>query len=80
MLNAAHHAVKYNGHWKEKFQNLDNRIGRPKALVVMVRMLWIVVWPILSKEEAEWFASEHRLPYSIFAMAFKVGARDLPEG
>jgi len=80
MVDAARHAVKRNGHLKERFQKLDKRIGRPKALVVMARKLLIVVWHILTKEEAEWFVAEHRLPYSIFAMAFKVGASNLPEG
>jgi transposase len=43
ILDAAGHGVKRNGHWNEKFQKLDKRIGRPKALVVIARKLLIVV-------------------------------------
>ena len=50
MVDAARHAVKAHGHWKQQFARLEPRIGRPKALVAIARKLLVAVWHILSKE------------------------------
>src|SRR5690606_29028672 len=59
---------------------LEPRIGRPKALVAIARKLLVAVWHILSKEEADRFAADRQVACSFFALAYKVGVRNLPGG
>lgn len=67
-------------HWKAHFQRLEARIGRPKALVTIARKLWVAVWHILTKAEADRFADEENVAASFFALAYKMGVKNLLEG
>jgi transposase len=80
MVDAAHHAVKANGHWKAQFQRLEKRIGRPKALVAIGRKLLVAVWHVLTKAEADKYAEEGKVSAAFFRMAYEVGVGNLPGG
>jgi transposase len=72
MVDAASHAVKMKGHWREVYERLKLRLGRPKALVA--------VWHVLTKATADRFATPEQVAAAFYALAYKVGVKNLPEG
>jgi transposase len=80
MVDAAYHAVKKHDHWKAQYERLEPRIGRPKAIVAVARKLLVAVWHILSGEVADRFASDEQVACAFFALAYKVGVHNLPDG
>lgn len=80
MVDAASHAVKMKGHWREVYERLKPRLGRPKALVAVARKLLIAVWHVLTEATANRFAGDEQVAAAFFALAYKVGVRNLPEG
>jgi len=53
MIEAVWVAVRYSPVWKERFQTLEKRIGKMKAIVAIARKMLIVVWHVLTKHEAD---------------------------
>ena len=54
LVESAWRAVAQEGSlWKEKFEHLAARIGRGKAIVAIARKLLVVIWNVLSKQEAD---------------------------
>jgi transposase len=53
MIEAAWVAVRYSPIWKDRFQTLEKRIGKMKAIVAIARKMLIVVWHVLTKHEAD---------------------------
>ena len=49
-----------------EFHRLEKRIGRNKAYVAVARKLLVVVFHVLSKEEADRFAEPERVARSLF--------------
>ncbi len=80
MIQAAQHAVRANGHWKAEFERLEPRLGRGKAIVAIARKLLIVVWHVLSEQTADRFAEPQQVACALFAHAYKVGVKHLPDG
>jgi len=80
MVDAAHKAAKVHGHWKEQFERLAPRIGRPKAFVAIARKMLVAVWHILTKAVADKHADPEQVARAFFAHAYKVGVDRLPEG
>lgn len=80
MVDAASHAVKMKGHWREVYERLKPRLGRPKALVAVARKLLVAVWHVLTKATADRFASDEQVAAAFFALVYKVGIKNLPEG
>ena len=81
MVDAANHATMVHHHfWKKEFERLEPRLGRSKAVVAIARKLLVVVWHVLSKAKADRHADARDVACSLFAHAYKVGVRNLPEG
>ena len=80
LVDAAQHAARTKGQWRQHYLRLEKRIGRPKALVAIARKLLVAIWHILTKEQADRYASEQQVACSLFALAYKVGVSNLPEG
>ena len=81
MVNATHVAVRHHPKWKAEFQRLEKRIGRNKAYVAVARKLLVVVFHVLSKEEADRFAQPERVARALFNHVYqRIGVRNLPEG
>ena len=49
MVEAANHAILSHPHWKPRFEHLEKRKGRSKAVVAVARMMLVTVWHILTK-------------------------------
>ena len=69
----------YDPKWKNEMARLEPRIGSQKAIVAIARKLLVVVWHLLTNEEADHFASPPRIARSFYALAFKIGSTNLPE-
>ena len=80
MVDAASHAVQMKGHWREVYERLKPRLGRPKALVAVVRKLLIAVWHVLTEATADRFATPEQVAAAFYALAYKMGVRNLPAG
>lgn len=80
LVEAANHAVKSHPHWKPRFELLEKRKGRSKAVVAIARMLLVSVWHILTKAQADRYAVPQQVATSFFTLAHRVRARNLPDG
>jgi transposase len=78
MVEAAHKAAQHHPYWKEQFQQREPHLGRNKAIVAIARKMLVAVWHILTKEEADRYASAHQVACALFAHAYKVGVTNLP--
>lgn len=80
MVSAANHAAALGEHpfWKQEFQRLEGRIGRPKAIIALARKLLVAVWHILTREAADRHADARSVACSLFKHAYAVGVRNLP--
>ncbi len=80
MVDAANHAIVDHAHWRTEFERLSVRLGRSKAIVAIARKLLVVVWHVLTQAVADRFANPIQVACSMFALAHKVRAKNLPEG
>jgi transposase len=80
MVNAANHAIEHHPHWKKEFERLEPHLGRSKAVVAIARKLLVAVWHVLSEKAADRFADPRYVACSFFALAYRVGVRNLPKG
>ena len=79
MVQVARIASRTHPHWKQELARLAPRIGTKRAIVAIARKLLVAVWHILSKEEADRFASPWRVAAGLHLLAYRIGVRRLPE-
>jgi transposase len=53
LVEAAWVAVEHHPHWKAQFERLAARIGKQKAIGAIARKLLVVIWHVLSQQEAD---------------------------
>lgn len=80
MVVAANLAVKHHPYWKKEFERLQKRMNRGKAIVRIARKLLVAVWHILTKAVLDQHADAKSIATSLFATAYRVKVRNLPEG
>ncbi|MFL5706425.1 MAG: IS110 family transposase [Ktedonobacteraceae bacterium] len=69
LVEAAWMAVEHHPHWKEQFERLATRIGKKKAIVAIARKLLVIIWHVLSKQEADRHADQERVARTIMEWA-----------
>ena len=69
LVESAWMAVEHHPYWKEQFERLSARIGKKKAIVAMARKLLVIVWHVLSKQEADRHADHERIARTIMEWA-----------
>ena len=79
MVTIANNCVDYHPYWKKEFERLSARMIRGKAIVAIARRLLVAVWHILKNEEVDRHAVPVDVARSLFAHAYRVGVRNLPE-
>jgi transposase len=79
LVTIANNAIAYHPFWKKEFERLSARMERGKAIVAIARRLLVAVWHVLQKEEADRHAVPVDVARSLFAHAYRVGVRNLPE-
>lgn len=53
MIEAAWAAVRFDRGWKQRFTDLEARIGTGKAIVAIARKLVVIVWHVLTEHVAD---------------------------
>ena len=53
LVEAAWVAVEHHPHWNAQFERLAARLGKQKAIVAIARKLLVVIWHVLSQQEAD---------------------------
>jgi transposase len=81
MIDAAHIAIRHHPKWKAEFERLEHNIGRNKAIVAVARKLLVVVWHVLTKDEADKHADPEKVAGSLLNHVYhRIGIKNLPEG
>jgi hypothetical protein len=60
-------------HWKELFERLAFRVGKPKAIVAIVRKLLLMVWHVLTKHIADREAVVEKVAAKFLEWSWKLG-------
>ncbi|WP_075164130.1 IS110 family transposase [Ktedonobacter racemifer] len=69
LVEAAWMAVEHHPHWKDQFERLAMRIGKKKAIVAIARKLLVIIWHVLSKQEADRHADQAMVTRAIMEWA-----------
>ena len=80
LLEAANYAIVSHPHWKPRFEHLEKRKGRSKAVVAIARMMLVAVWHILTDVKADCHADPQQVAVSLFALAYRMRISNLPDG
>ena len=73
MVESAWVAVGGHPYWKELFERLAVRVGRPKAIVAIARKLLVVVWHVLAKQVADREAVAEQVAGKFLEWSWKLG-------
>jgi len=73
MIEAAWVAVRRHPFWKAKFERLEDRIGKQKAIVAIARKLLVVVWHVLTAQVADRQADPRAVACSLMTWATRYG-------
>jgi hypothetical protein len=73
MIEAAWVAVRGHAYWKELFERLASRVGKPKAIVAIARKLLLVVWHVLTKHVADREAVPEKVAGKFLEWSWKLG-------
>jgi len=73
MVEAAWVAVAHHPQWKEQFARLSARLGAQKAIVASARKLLVVVWPLLTKREADRAGNPEAIARKLYTWVSRCG-------
>src|ERR1700694_1864974 len=73
MVESAWVAVESHTYWKELFERLAARVGRPKAVVAIARKMLVVVWHVLTKQVADREAVAEQVAGKFRELSWKLG-------
>ena len=73
MVEAAWVAVAGHPYWKELFERLAVRVGKPKAIVAIARKMLMVVWHVLTKQVADREAVAEQVASKFLEWSWKLG-------
>jgi transposase len=78
MVEVAQRAVKSDPHWKQRFQELEQRMHRNQAMVAIARRLLELVWYVLTRRQPYRHFSQERIAYKYLTWAWQMDeeARD----
>ena len=72
MTEAAWVAVDTSEHWRDVFERLAERLGRPKAIVAIARKLLVAVWHVLTEHVADRHARPEQVARKFLAWSWKL--------
>jgi transposase len=73
MVEAAWVAVGGHAYWKELFERLAVRLGKPKAIIAIARKMLPVVWHVLTKHVADREAVPEKVAGKFLEWSWKLG-------
>jgi hypothetical protein len=65
-------AVESHLYWRELFERLATRVGRPKAIVAIARKMLVMVWHVLTKQVADREAVDEQVASKFLEWSWKV--------
>lgn len=80
MVEAAHSASRWHGHWRAEFERLRPRLGHSKALVAIARKLLVVVWHVLTHDTADRHAEPYQGARALMVYGYRLGRAHRPNG
>jgi transposase len=69
MVEAAWTAVSFSAVWKARYEKLTARLGKMKAIVAIARKLLVVVWHVLTRQQADRQANPAAVQRSLLTWA-----------
>ena len=78
MVTAANLAGLHHVFWRKELERMEPHLGRNRAIVAIARKLLIAVWHVLQKEVADRHADPRDVACSLFAQAYRVKVKNLP--
>ena len=72
MVEVAQRAVKSDPHWKQRFQELQQRMHRNQAMVAIARRLLELVWYVLTRRQPYRHFSQERIAYKYLTWAWQM--------
>jgi transposase len=76
-VEAVRTAVRTDPYWQEEYARLCARMPKHKALVALARRMLVVIWHVLSKQEARRRATADMLAYKMLVWASLLRKEDL---
>jgi transposase len=76
MVEVAQRAVKSDPLWKHRFNELQRRMHRNQAIVVIARRLLELVWYVLSRKQAYRNFSHERIAYKYLTWSWQLSDKD----
>jgi transposase len=73
MVEAAWTAVTFSTVWKARYEKLSARLGKMKAIVAIARKLLVVVWQVLTRQQADRQANPAAVQRSLLTWASRYG-------
>jgi hypothetical protein len=80
MVEVAHSAARTHTQWPGVFKQIARRAGKKKAKVAIARKLLVAGWCVLVRNNVDRQASTEQVACAFFALAYKIGVRNLPDG
>jgi len=72
LVEAAWSAVRWDPDWQARFERLEKRRGKRKAIVAIARKLLTVAWHVLTKQVAYRQANPEKVAYKLFRWTWKL--------
>jgi transposase len=70
MVRVAHAAAKSHPHWRAELHRLEPRLGYQKSIVAIARKMLVVVWHVLSKQQADRFAQPAKVARKLLQWSY----------
>ena len=72
LVEASWTAVGHDEFWKAFYTRLATRIGKGKAIIAVARKLLVVIWQVLSKQQADRQAVDEKVASKIMRWGYKL--------
>lgn len=76
MVRVAHAAAKSQPHWRAELRRLEPRLGYQKTIVAIARKMLVVVWHVLSRQQADRFALPQKVARKLLQHSYDLGKRN----
>jgi hypothetical protein len=73
LVEAAWAVIAHHPHWKAVFARLSVRLGRHKAVVAIAHKLLVMVWHVLSEQQADPHADAHKVALKLVVWGRQLG-------
>lgn len=80
LVRVAHATAKSHPRWKAELQRLEPRLGYQKSIVAIARKMLVVVWHVLSHQQADRFADPSKVAFKLLQHSYNLGKANRGQG